>query len=53
MWKQARLSVWKQNRSTANEKNEKIWKVLAAVIHKNKRNVAGISEKVLHLWSTD
>jgi len=44
VWKQARLSVWKQNRS--NAKNILNW--LAAVIHTNKRNAAGNSEKVVH-----
>jgi len=43
--KQARLSVWKQNRSNAKIN---ILNSLAAVIVKNKGKVAGNSEKVVH-----
>ena len=38
--------MWKLNRN--NVKNEKVLKLQAAVIHKNKRNAAGKSEKVVN-----
>jgi len=46
VWKLASLSVWKQNRS--NAKNKNILNLLAAVIRKNKRNAASNSEKIVH-----
>jgi len=49
VWKRARLSVWKQNRSTAKKGSLDL---LTAVIHKNTRNVAGINEKVVHWLKT-
>jgi len=44
-WKQARLSVWKQNRSNTNNKN--ILNSLVAIIHKNKCNTPAM---VKRLW---
>jgi len=44
VWKPARLNVWKQKGSNAN--NKRIFNSLAAVIYKNIPNAALSSEKV-------
>jgi len=46
VWKWARLSVLKQN--WRNTKNKNILNWLTAVIHKNKRDAAGNSKKVVN-----
>ena len=38
------------SRKEAMQKNKNILNSLATVIHKNKRNAAGNSERVVHAW---
>jgi len=41
------------SRTEAMQRNKAIFKTLPAVIHKNKRNTACNSDKIVHPWHTD